>query len=140
MVTVYNTHPTETASEVELRRLVDALLREEARTDAEISIILCDRAQHAELHRTFLGHDHPTDVLAFPLGGADTIEGEVYVDLDTARDRHSEFDCDFEVEVARYVVHGVLHLLGFDDKDPASTVELKAREEKYVALFEDHQS
>ena len=140
MVTVYNTHPTETVSEVELRRLVDALLREETRITAEISIILCDRARHVELHRKYLGHNHPTDVLAFPLGDAEPIEGEVYVDLDTARDRHNEFSCEFEVEVARYVIHGVLHLLGFDDKDPEKTAEMKNREEKYVALFEEQQS
>lgn len=90
------------------------------------------------MHHTFLDRDYPTDVLAFPLGDAETIEGEVYVDLDTARARHEEFSCSFESEVARYVIHGVLHLLGYDDKTSESSITMKKIEEKYVSLFEDH--
>ena len=100
--------------------------------------MLCDRERHTELHRTFLDRDDPTDVLAFPLGDSETLEGEVYVDLDTARNRHQEFMCSFESEGARYVVHGVLHLLGFDDKTTESRSTMKKKEEKYVSLFEDH--
>ncbi|MDX1739703.1 MAG: rRNA maturation RNase YbeY [Rhodothermales bacterium] len=138
MVTVHNTHPTERISTTAIRRLVNTLVRRETSSAFEISIVLCDRERHTELHRTFLDRDYPTDVLAFPLGDSETLEGEVYVDLDTARNRHEEFMCSFESEVARYVVHGVLHLLGFDDKTTESRSAMKKKEEKYVSLFEDH--
>lgn len=134
MVTVYNDHPSASAPEADLQRIVSAVLEREGATDATVSVVLCDREAHLRLHREFLGHDYPTDVLAFTLGDEGVLEGEVYVDLDTARERHADFGASFHEEVARYVIHGTLHLLGFDD-DAARSAEMKAREDAYVDDF-----
>jgi len=140
LVTVHNTHSSEKVSEDALRRLVQAVLRREARKPSDISVILCGREEHQELNHLYLGRDCSTDVLAFPLGEGDGPDGEVYVDLDTARERHLEFDSSFESEVARYVVHGVLHLLGFDDHEPEDRSIMKEKEDAYVNLFTSQQS
>jgi rRNA maturation RNase YbeY len=140
LVTVHNTHPSERVPEGALKRVIHTLVNQETSSAVEIAIVLCDRARHRELHRTFLQRDYPSDVLAFPLGDTDLLEGEVYVDLDTARERHEEFASSFETEVARYAIHGVLHLLGFDDNDSRSRTVMKEKEDRYVSLYESQKS
>lgn len=66
-------------------------------------------------------------------GEGPVVEGEVYVDLDTAAERHQEFDASFEEEVHRYVVHGVLHLCGYDDATESGAAEMRRRENRYLA-------
>jgi len=132
LVTVYNSHPVETVAGDELTVLVEQVLHGESAGDAIVTVILCDHDEHRKLHLKYLGHDYPTDVLAFSLGEGDQLEGEVYVDLDTARERHREFESSFEMEVARYVIHGTLHLLGFDDHDSDTRSRMKIREDHYV--------
>ncbi len=133
--TVHNSHPGEVVSQSALRRLVEAVLRDHNVEAGSISVILCDRQRHELLHRKYLDRDYPTDVLAFALGDDEALEGEVYVDLDTARERHDEFGAGFEEEVARYVVHGTLHLLGFNDDAPEGRATMREAEDRYVAQW-----
>lgn len=129
-------HPTLTVDEDEIRRLVSMTVRVERVSIDYLGIILCERPQHLELHRRFLGDPSPTDVLAFdfePSSGK--IDGEVYVDLDTANERHREFDSTFREEVLRYVLHGVLHLIGYRDKNSADAEKMRERQETLIRRF-----
>ena len=100
---------------------------------AEIGVVLGNRALVRELNRRFLEHDHATDVLTFPLSkDGDVIEGEVYVDLDTADERCTEFGASFEMEAARYVIHGVLHLIGYSDETGEQRAAMRELEDAYL--------
>jgi len=109
-----------------LQTAVETALRLHHVAAADVHFVLTSDAEIARLNQTFLGHDGPTDVLTFDLteGSAPTvIEGEVVLSLDTAareaaRRRHST-----EAELTLYALHGVLHLLGYDD----ATVEQARR-------------
>ena len=61
------------------------------------------------------------------------IDGEVYVDLDMALERAPEFHSDFETEAFRYVLHGILHLLGYDDQTAELKAEMRGLEDKYLS-------
>ena len=102
----------------------------------ELSVVLADRATVHALNREWLGHDNPTDVVSFPLdeeaAAEGVIEGEVYVDLDTAAERAPEFGAAFEEEALRYVVHGLLHLAGHDDATDADRARMRALEDRYL--------
>lgn len=85
-------------------------------TDAAVSVVLTGHKLVHELNTQYLDHDYNTDVLSFLLSEADdTLEGEVYVDVETAAERCGEFHTSVLEEIVRYVVHGVLHLTGLDD-------------------------
>jgi rRNA maturation RNase YbeY len=132
---IHVAHPTLTVHEDRLARLVEAVLAGERRTFDELGIVLADRATVLELNRAFLDRNEPTDVLAFllePDEGAGPLQGEVYVDLDTALERHAEFDASFEDEALRYVAHGMLHLLGHDDATPADREAMHRLEDRYL--------
>lgn len=120
-----------------LRRLIEHVLAEEGFAVRYLGVILTDHATVLELNRTYLEHDYLTDVLSFSLSDEASpgraVDGEVYVDLDTATERHDEFGASFEAEAARYVVHGLLHLLGYDDATPEERSAMQELEDRYLA-------
>jgi len=114
-----------------------ALLAQAARAeDAEVrrlTVVLAGRARVRRLNREHLGHDYPTDVLAFPFTEEDgLVDGEIYVDLDTAAERCAEFDATPEAEARRYALHGLLHLIGYRDKTEAGQKNMRALEDRYL--------
>lgn len=97
-----------------LRRSVAETLRAaEAPAEGEISVTLLPLDEMRELHRRYRGEDRPTDVLAFDLGG-EALLGDVYVAPEAAASNAAEHGVRPEEELARLVVHGVLHLLGHE--------------------------
>jgi rRNA maturation RNase YbeY len=142
MVRVFNAHPRRRFLVRRIKRLAELVLGSEGgREPGEVNIVLCDDDRLQELNRRFLGHDYPTDVVAFPLGdGPDALDGEVYVSLDRAEEQARTVGVSFENEVCRLVVHGLLHLLGYDDRDGDAATQMHARQEEYLRLFEGRQA
>ncbi len=136
-LTVATEHPSLGLDEAALARVLRAVLGGEGAHAGEITVVLASRETVHALNRDFLGHDYPTDVLSFSLGEGTTgpIEGEVYVDLDTAMERHAEFGTTFEREAARYAIHGLLHLTGYDDATDDERQAMHAREDHYLRLW-----
>ncbi|GIV53931.1 MAG: endoribonuclease YbeY [Candidatus Kapaibacterium sp.] len=114
-----------------LRRAVETVLCGENVRDARIGIVLCDDTMIRMVNVRYLGHDWTTDVITFPLN-TDPIEGEIYISVDTARRQAAEAGVSLRNELVRLVVHGVLHLLGYDDRTKAQRQQMHARQEKYV--------
>lgn len=133
-IAIEQAHPDRLLDEQVLRRLIRHVAAEEQGTLGMLSIVLTDHDTVRALNRTYLDHDYVTDVLSFDLSDApDRIEGEIYVDLDTAAERHSEFGTTFDEEVYRYVVHGLLHLFGYDDRTPPEKAAMRRLEDAYLA-------
>jgi probable rRNA maturation factor len=80
----------------------------------------------AQLHRRFLNEAGPTDVITFQ-------HGEIVISAETARRQARAFRTSLEHELRLYIVHGLLHLRGYDDKAPAGAAEMKRLQEKLVA-------
>jgi len=122
---------------------VQSVLSGEGVPDAVIGIVLSNHAVVRELNRSFLGHDFDTDVISFNLGEAADddseapndveVTGEVYIDLDTAFERCAEFGASFEQEVCRYAIHGVLHLIGYDDDSVEARMRMRQLEDSYLS-------
>lgn len=126
--------------------LLEKILRQtiagEGFTLTYLGILLSDHATIHEMNREHLGHDYETDVLSFPLlspsqvAHRKTVEGEVYVDLDTAFERAPEFGSTFQEEAFRYVVHGLLHIIGYDDATDEERTHMRRLEDRYLGLPE----
>jgi len=94
--------------------------------------------QMSNLHYRFMGDNSPTDVLTFNLAeeSADNyIEGEIYVDLQTAAKQADEFGITYNEETARLCIHGFLHLLGYDDLKPTAKKKMWQVQERYISIF-----
>ncbi len=129
-------HPSLALDEEVLNRLIRQVVEAEGASLLHVSVVLSDHDTVRRLNQSYLDHDYDTDVLSFSLRETDDdakVEGEIYVDLDTAAERHEEFDTSFEREAYRYVVHGLLHLLGYDDATEEGQNTMRAKEDKYLS-------
>lgn len=136
-IEIENVHPRLSADIASLRVVLDSVAIAEERRIESLSVVLTGHARVLSLNREYLQHDYHTDVLSFDLseeaGGA--IDGEIYVDLDTALERHAEFGAGFDAEVLRYAIHGLLHLIGYDDASDEGAAVMSELEDRYLKLF-----
>lgn len=107
---------------------------------SEISLAFIDDAAIRELNRQYLDHDYETDVISFVLEETETaLTGQLLVSTETAKRIAGSIGVPIEHEVMLYVVHGMLHLVGFDDTDPESAEKMRAAEKDYLQRFNmDH--
>ena len=113
---MFNAHPRHRIRKKPTERSVRLVLKAEGITRAEISVIYIDGHYCRSINRRFLGRDAGTDVLAFPLEEGETLEGEIYVNIDRARRQAREFGVPLANELGRLVIHGTLHLAGYEDR------------------------
>ena len=119
----------------EVERAVIAVTTAEGVENGEISITFLDPSAIAALNRAHLGRPLPTDVLAFNLAAPDTPLGDVYVCPDVARDSATELGLPLREELLRLVIHGVLHVIGYDHPDGTDRedCEMFRRQEEILA-------
>jgi probable rRNA maturation factor len=120
-----------------LREIVAAVLDGEGKPDSEISLAFVDNATIHRLNLRYLQHDEPTDVLSFPLSdpSAKRLSGELVIDAEIAKAQAQERGHDVQAELALYVIHGLLHLCGYDDKSEAAEKRMRERERHYLRQF-----
>ncbi|HEX3997645.1 MAG TPA: rRNA maturation RNase YbeY [Pirellulales bacterium] len=118
-----------------MRAAVAALLEEEGLESAAINIALVDDRAIHDLNRRFLDHDEATDVLSFLLDDSAGLEGDVVASAETALRSAARFGWPADDELLLYVVHGTLHLIGYDDRDAAAQGEMRSREKHYLAAL-----
>ena len=125
----------DTASKREwIRRIVRAVLEGESwEGRGTLNIILVDDHRIRELNARFLGKDRPTDVMAFPLGEEEAgVWGEVYVSTERAAHQADDHGLPVEKELSLLIIHGVLHLLGYDDTGPSKRRMMEKKERHYI--------
>ena len=117
-----------------IREIVRTVLEGESVADAEISLAFVDNATIQQLNKRYLQHDEPTDVLSFPLSepNAKRLAGELVIGAEVASAQAESRGHDVQAELALYVIHGLLHLCGYDDKSEAAAKEIRARERHYL--------
>lgn len=118
---------------VRLRKAVRAIFQDAGIANVQLSVAIVDDPTIASLHAEFLDDPEPTDVLSFLLDRTDdSLEGEVVASADTAANSAPKFGNTAEDELLLYVIHGSLHLVGYDDASPKLRKEMRAMERKYL--------
>jgi probable rRNA maturation factor len=117
-----------------MRAAARAVLAGEGVADFDISLAFVDNPTIHRLNRQYLEHDEPTDVLSFPLSepGAARLSGELVIGAGVAAEQAASRGHDVQAELTLYVVHGLLHLCGHDDRDEAGAAAMRARERHYL--------
>jgi probable rRNA maturation factor len=120
----------------QLRAAVSGVVDEAEIGTGEVSLAIVDDATIHTLNVQYLQHDYPTDVISFVLEQAvGHLEGEVIVSADMAATVAQEYGWPAEHELLLYVIHGTLHLVGYDDKDPQQKIEMQAAERRHLKRF-----
>lgn len=126
------TRPLDT---VLFKQIVRSLLHDLVeRTDYELGFYIVEADEMAEVNETFLQHTGSTDVITFDYNDPDspTLRGEVFICIDDAIEQAKRFSTTWQSEVVRYAVHSVLHLLGYDDLEPAKRRVMKREENRLL--------
>jgi len=104
------------------------------RTIGEVGYLFCDDEKILQVNREFLQHDYYTDIITFDYNEGNQINGDLVISLDTVRTNAELFGKDYDEELHRVIIHGILHLCGINDKGPGEREIMEAAENKALAL------
>ena len=117
-------------------RWLKLVAESEIRRIGQISIIFCSDNYILDVNQKYLQHDYFTDIITFDYCEGDKISGDLFISVDTVRDNAVEYGTEFVDELNRVMVHGVLHLIGYDDHEEEDIKEMRAKENYYLSLRE----
>lgn len=100
----------------------------------EIGYLFVNDKKILEVNNEYLGHDYYTDIITFDYDEGDIINGDLVISLDTIRSNAELFKKDYDEELHRVIIHGILHLCGLNDKGPGEREQMEAAENAALAL------
>ena len=129
---------------------MDAAVCAEGCRGGEVSVIFCSDAYLLKMNREYLHHDYYTDIITFDYCETEeffdfgkeetvtepqeerTISGDLFISIDTVRSNAAIYEVPFERELERVMIHGILHLIGYNDKTEGEQAEMRRKEEEYL--------
>ncbi len=108
----------------------------EIRRVGDISIIFCSDNYILDINQRYLQHDYFTDIITFDYCEGDKLSGDLFVSVDSVKANSEEYGTEFEDELNRVMVHGVLHLIGYDDHTDEDIKVMRQKENYYLSLRE----
>jgi rRNA maturation RNase YbeY len=118
-------------------QLLQELIRKENRQTGDLSIILTTDVNLRKINVEFLEHDYYTDVITFNYNEGDVINGEIYISIDTVKENSLNYNISFKNELTRVMIHGVLHLTGYNDKSDEEKLVMRNMEDFWLKFAED---
>ncbi|MEI6866439.1 rRNA maturation RNase YbeY [Flavicella sp.] len=121
--------------EKSFRNWISSVVEDHDCTLGELNFIFCDDAYLLKLNVEFLEHDTLTDIISFDYTIGKLIGGDVFISVERVRDNAANLDHSFLDELKRVMIHGVLHYIGFNDKNYKDKVEMRFQENASFLLF-----
>ena len=106
----------------------------EGRSVGDISIIFCSDNYLLDVNKKYLQHDYFTDIITFDYCEGSVLSGDLFISVDSVRENASFYGASFEDELNRVIVHGVLHLIGYDDHTDEEIAVMRSKENTYLAF------
>ncbi|MDL2322599.1 rRNA maturation RNase YbeY [Bacteroidales bacterium OttesenSCG-928-A17] len=103
-----------------------------------ITYIFCDDEEILRINKLYLEHDYYTDIITFDYSEDNQISGDLFISLDTVRSNADVYHVDYEEELLRVIIHGILHLCGLKDKTPVEEAEMRKQEDKALAVYKEY--
>ncbi|MBR6277472.1 MAG: rRNA maturation RNase YbeY [Bacteroidales bacterium] len=119
-----------------LRNWIEYTIRNENKELGNISYIFCSDEYLWNMNKQYLNHDYYTDIITFDYVKDDIISGDLFISYDRILDNAEKFKVLRETELLRVMIHGVLHLIGYDDVTDELEEEIHKKEDFYIDIFE----
>jgi rRNA maturation RNase YbeY len=109
----------------------------EKRPVSDLNFIFCSDDYLLGLNKKYLNHRTLTDIITFEYSDSSVISGEIYISIERVSENARIFKVDFDYELSRVIIHGVLHLCGYKDKSPAHKALMRKKEDAYLSLWKN---
>ena len=100
----------------------------------EVNYIFCDDKYLHKINVDFLDHDTYTDIISFDYTSGNFISGDIYISTDRVEENSKSFNTSFKDELARVLIHGILHYCGYKDKTKEEAALMRKMEDKYLSI------
>ena len=121
------------------KRLLKAWIKEfvsnHGKKVGELAFVFCSDEKILEINQNFLQHDYYTDIITFDYSEGEVISGDIFISVERVLENAASHQVDYNTELLRVISHGVLHLIGFQDKEEKKKVEMTRNEDLCVSLF-----
>lgn len=121
------------------KRLLKAWIKEfvsnHGKIVGELAFIFCTDEKILEVNQNFLQHDYYTDIITFDYCEGKIVSGDIFISVERVAENATSRDIEYNVELLRVLAHGVLHLIGFQDKSPKKKKEMTENEDLCISLF-----
>lgn len=117
-------------------RQIMQLIDEEEKDTGDISVIFCSDDYLLEMNKTYLNHDYYTDIITFNYVDKNLISGDLFISADRIKENADKFKITFYEELYRVVLHGILHLVGYNDKTDEEKIVMRGKENYYLGKME----
>ena len=119
-----------------IKKLIGLLFKNEKASFDRVNYIFCSDKYLLEINREFLEHDTLTDIITFPLSTSGLpISAEIYVSIKRVQENAKLFNVSYENELLRVIIHGALHLCGYNDKKKVDKLHMRNKEDFYIKNF-----
>lgn len=119
-------------NELRISKWITLVIEAEGFLEGDINYIFCDDSYLHKLNLEFLNHDTLTDVISFDYREGKRLHGDIFISVERVRENAIEFDVDFEKELYRVIIHGILHYCGYKDKEISDVEEMRSKEDFYL--------
>ena len=120
---------------IRIRKWLRLVAESEIFVLGDISIIFCSDNYILDINQKYLQHDYFTDIITFDYTEGNRISGDLFISIDSVRENSIEYGTGFIDELHRVIVHGVLHLIGYDDHTEEEIEMMRKKENYYLSLF-----
>jgi|SRR5690606_29379758 len=114
---------------------IDRIITSEAGELGQLDFIFCNDSYLLKINQDYLDHDTYTDIITFPYSEGKVISGDVFISVERVAENAISYEVDFNTELQRVMAHGLLHLLGYGDKNEEETQVMRKKENEKIKLF-----
>ena len=126
---------TKTPSKRLLKAWIKEFVSNHGKKVGELAFVFCSDEKILEVNQNFLQHDYYTDIITFDYSEGEVISGDIFISVERVLENAASHQVDYNTELLRVLSHGVLHLIGFQDKEEKMKIEMTRNEDLCMSLF-----